>query len=236
MNLQPTTYNLQPGILYIVPTPIGNLEDITLRAVRILKEVDLVACEDTRHTKILLDHYQINTPTISYHQHSNIQKIGYLIKELKKGKNIALVSDAGTPGINDPGGLLVQEAIKENVQIISLPGAFAASVALSASGFPADRFLFLGFLPKKKGRQTMLRNLMKISQIDLYGVLVLYESPYRVLRTLQDLQLAIGNKEVVVGRELTKKFEEIKRGKIAEVITYFKNNNPKGEFVIIIKN
>jgi len=224
------------GILYIVPTPIGNLEDITFRAIKILKEVDLIACEDTRHTKILLDHYQITTPTISYHQHSKIQKISFLINKLKDGKNVALVSDAGTPGINDPGGLLVQEAIKNDVQVIALPGAFAASVALSASGFPADRFLFVGFLPKKKGRQTMLRNLMKISQVDLYDLLVLYESPHRVLKTLQDLQLAIGNKDVVVGRELTKKFEEIKRGKIAEVITHFKNNNPKGEFVIIIRN
>lgn len=224
------------GILYIISTPIGNLEDITFRAIRILKEVDLIACEDTRHTKILLDHYQINTPTISYHQHSKIRKIDFLINELKNDKKVALVSDAGTPGINDPGGLLVQEAISNGIQVIALPGAFAASVALSASGFPADRFLFLGFLPKKKGRQTMLRNLMKISSVDLYDALVLYESPYRVLRTLEDLQVAIGNKEVVVGRELTKKFEEIKRGKIGEVITHFKNNSPRGEFVIIIKN
>lgn len=231
--------NLKLGTLYIVATPIGNLEDITFRAIRILKEVDLIACEDTRRTKILLDHYQINTPTVSYHQHSRLQKIEYLIEKLKLGQKIALVSDAGTPGINDPGGLLIHEARKQcsnELKIIPIPGAFAASTALSVSGFASDRFLYLGFLPKKKGRQTVLRDLMKISKIDLYDVIVLYESPYRIIRTLQDLQVAIGNREVVIARELTKKFEEVLHVEISEAISYFQNTKPRGEFVICLKN
>jgi 16S rRNA (cytidine1402-2'-O)-methyltransferase len=223
------------GILYIIGTPIGNLEDITLRAIRILKEVDLIACEDTRHSKILLDHYQINTPTISYHQHSKLQKISYLIEQLKLGKNVALISDAGTPGINDPGGMLVSEALKNNIKIIPIPGASAIASALSIWGFAADDFLYLGFLPKKKGRQTLLRNLMKASALKLYQTIVIYESPYQLLRTLTDLQLVIGDKDVLVARELTKLFEENVRGKISEVIQYFQAHKPKGEFVIVIK-
>lgn len=223
------------GILYVVATPIGNLEDITLRALRILKEVYLIACEDTRHSKILLDKYAIKTPTISYHQHSKLQRVNNLIDFLKGGKDIALISDAGTPDIADPGGVLVAEAVKNGINVVPIPGPSAISASLSVCGMPANSFLFLGFLPKKKGRQTMLRNLMKLHSMELYDLIVLYESPYRLLRTLGDLQIVIGNKDVAVARELTKKFEEIARGKIFEVIEHFKHNKPRGEFVIIIR-
>lgn len=222
-------------MLYIVGTPIGNLEDITFRAIRILKEADLITCEDTRRSKILLNHYQINTPLISYHQHSKLQKINYIIEQLLNGKNIALISDAGTPGINDPGGILVSEAIKNNIKVVPISGVSALTSALSIWGFEADDFLYLGFLPKKKGRQTLLRNLMKASVLKLYKAIVLYESPYHLVRTLIDLQLTIGNKDVLVARELTKVFEENVRGKIGDVIQYFQNHSPKGEITIIIK-
>ena len=223
------------GTLFVVATPIGNIEDITLRALRVLKEVDLIVCEDTRRTKILLDQYAIKTPTTSYHQHSKLQKLNFIIKNLTIGKNIALVSDAGTPGIDDPGGLLVSEAIKNNLKVVPIPGPSALNTALSVCGFSAQSFLFLGFLPKKKGRQTILRNLMKISPLNLYDLLVLYESPYRLIRTLQDLQLVVGNREIVLARELTKKFEEIFHGNIVEAIKYFSQHQPKGEFTLIVK-
>lgn len=223
------------AILYVVATPIGNLGDITYRAVEILKTVGLIACEDTRHSKILLDKYQIKTPTVSYHQHSTINKIGYIINQLKSGKNVAIITDAGTPGISDPGSVLISEAVKNKIKVEPIPGSSAIITALSASGLPGHSFLFLGFLPKKKGRQTLFRNLMKASQLEIYDSVVIYESPYHLVRTLQDLQLVIGNKEVVVCRELTKKFEEIIRGQIHEVISHFQKQAPKGEFVIIMK-
>lgn len=231
------------GILYIVGTPIGNLEDITYRAVRVLGEVDLIACEDTRHTKILLDKYGIKKPLVSYHQHSQITKIDYLIGELKSGKNIALVTDAGTPGISDPGGYLIEKVleyysnkvIEGKIQIIPIPGPSAITTLLSISGMPTDSFLFLGFLPKKKGRQTLFRNLLKTSALKLYEVVIFYESPYRIAQTLKEFQLLVGNYDVVVGRELTKQFEEIYRGKISEAISYFDNKDNKGEFTVIVK-
>lgn len=224
------------GNLYVVATPIGNLEDITYRAVRILEEVDLIVCEDTRHSQIILARYEIKTRYISYHQHSKITKIDYIITELKSGKNVAMISDAGTPGICDPGGILVAEAMKNSIKIVPIPGPNAIVSLLSVSGFPANSFLFLGYLPKKKGRQTLFRNLMKAGNLELYQVIVLYVSPYQLQRTLADLQLVVGNKEMVIGRELTKKFEEIFRGKIHEAIEYFGKTVPKGEFVICIKN
>ena len=244
------------GILFVVATPIGNLEDITIRALNTLRDVDLIACEDTRRTKVLLNYYYIpvgtSTPSlplakrkgrsggkrlISYHQHSKLQKIDTIIEKLKNGEDVALVTDAGTPGINDPGGFLINEAIKRcnNLTIVPIPGPSALTTLLSVSGIKSDRFLFLGFLPKKKGRQTMMRNLMKIGNMDLYDAVIIYESPYRILRTLEDLQLVVGNKEVVIGRELTKKFEEIYRGSISQAIIYFKENEPRGEFVVVIK-
>jgi len=217
------------GTLYIVATPIGNLEDITLRALRILKEVDLIACEDTRVTKKLLDHYQIKTPTVSYHQHSQVGKINFLISQLKFGKNVALVSDAGTPGISDPGGLLVKAAVEQGVKVEAIPGPSALTYALSASGLSTDRFLFLGFLPHKKGRETLIKEIIASKQ-----TIVFYESVHRILKTLEQLKKFGLNREIVVGRELTKKFETIYRGRVDEVLEQLKNDSVKGEFAVII--
>ncbi len=214
-------------MLYIVATPIGNLNDITIRAIEVLKSVDFIACEDTRHTKILLDHYKIKTPTISYFQHSKVTKLNKLVSLLAEGKNIALVTDSGTPGISDPGQKLIFEAVNHKIEVVPIPGPVAAIAALSISGFKLSKFLFIGFLPKKKGRQTKLRELSKEKR-----VIVLYESPYRIIKTLNDLKEFLGDREVVLCRELTKKFEEVYRGEISEVLPQIK---PKGEFVIVIK-
>lgn len=214
--------------LYIVATPIGNLEDITLRALRILKEVDLIACEDTRRTGLLLSHYELNKPLVSFHQHSKLQKIDELIGELKSGKSIALVTDAGTPGVADPGGVLIAEAIKNKIRIEPIPGVSSITAILSVAGIAADKFLFLGYLPKKKGRQTLFENLKNIS----YPI-VFFESPHRIESTLKDFQAFLGDNEIIVGRELTKKFEEILRGRISEVLP---NIRPQGEFVCVLKN
>ncbi len=214
-------------MLYIVATPIGNLKDITYRAIEVLKLVDFIACEDTRHTKILLDYYKIKTPTISYFQHSKVTKLNKLVSLLAEGKNIALVTDSGTPGISDPGQKLIFEAVNHKIEVVPIPGPVAAIAALSISGFKLSKFLFIGFLPKKKGRQTKLRELSKEKR-----VIVLYESPYRIIKTLNDLKEFLGDREVVLCRELTKKFEEVYRGEISEVLPQIK---PKGEFVIVIK-
>jgi len=223
--------------LYIVATPIGNLEDISLRALRILKEVDLILCEDTRVTKKLLDRYQIKKPLLSYHQHSKLQKIDYIISLLKEGKNLALVSDSGTPGVSDPGNKLIEEVINklgEKVKIIPIPGPSALTCAASVSGFPMDRFLFFGFLPKKKKRKEVLREILESK----YPV-IFYESPYRILKSLKELKNAMSSeqraaKNIVVARELTKKFETIYRGKIDEVIEKIEKSPLKGEFVVIV--
>ena len=216
--------------LYIIATPIGNLGDITLRALEVLKDVDLILCEDTRVTKKLLNHYDINTPVESYHQHSNLKKIDYIKSLLKQGKNLALVSDSGTPGISDPGNKLVGELMSSelmsNVEIIPIPGASAIIAIASISGFPMDKFVFLGFPPHKKGRQKFFKELAEYK----YPV-ILYESPYRIIKTLKQLEEA-GKFDVVVGRELTKKFETIYRGKIKDIINKI---NPKGEFVIVVR-
>ena len=216
------------GTLYIVATPIGNLEDITLRALRILRDMDLIACEDTRRTGILLQHYDIRKPLVSYHQHSKLQKIDFLIDELKSGKNIALVSDAGTPGISDPGGVLIEQTIKNNIKVESVPGASSITMILSSANFNVDKFLFLGYLPKKKGRQTLLRE-----NATFPFPIIIFESPERIIRTLQEIREYWGDREVIIGRELTKKFEEIIRGKISKILNKIR---PQGEFVIIIKH
>ena len=216
------------GKLYVVATPIGNLEDITLRAVRILKEVDLSACEDTRRTSILLQHYGIKKPLISYHQHSKLQKVDRIIDELKSGKNIALVTDAGTPGISDPGGVLITEAIKNRIEVEPIPGPSSFAAILSVAGFYMDKFLYLGFLPKKKGKLTLIK---KIAASNV--PIVICESPYRIIETLKTIESIAGDREVVIGRELTKKFQEILRGRISEVIAKIR---PQGEFVIIINS
>ncbi|MDP3995684.1 MAG: 16S rRNA (cytidine(1402)-2'-O)-methyltransferase [bacterium] len=224
------------AILYIVATPIGNLEDMTKRALRILSEVDLILCEDTRVTKKLLEHYQISTPTLSYHQHSKIQKIDHIANLLKEGKSLALVSDAGTPGVSDPGNKLIEEITASGISldIVPLPGSSAAMAAASISGFNMDRFLFLGFPPVKKKRKKFFEEMMNSE----YPV-IFYESPYRIIKTLKDLQLGAESRnlqpKIVVCRELTKKFETIYRGNVADVIDRIEQGICKGEFVVVLE-
>jgi 16S rRNA (cytidine1402-2'-O)-methyltransferase len=217
------------GILYIVPTPIGNLEDITLRAIRVLKEVDLIACEDTRVTQKLLNHYEIKTQTVSYHKFSEKEKSTYLINQVIEGKNIALVSDAGTPLISDPGHELIKEADLNEIKIVPLAGASSVITALSAGMCDDGKFAFLGFLPKTFGEKEKL--LSKFTEINA----VVFESPNRLLSSLEDILKIEGDKNVVVARELTKFYEEIKRGKISELIDFYSKNHPKGEIVLIIE-
>ena len=221
------------GTLYIIATPIGNLEDITLRALRILKEVDLVACEDTRVTSKLLSHYNISKPLISLHHHSGQNQFEKIITELSSGKNVAYVSDAGTPGISDPGNKLVEAAINENIKVVPIPGATALAAIVSVSGIDMQSFVFLGFPPHKKGRETFFK---KVSAEEL--PVVYYDSPHRVLKNIELLENFSPEKHVIVGRELTKMFEEIVRGSTKEIKNYFESNPEKlkGEFAIIIHN
>ena len=220
----------EPGKLYLVPTPIGNLADMTYRGVEVLESVDLILAEDTRTSGVLLKHYHISTPAQSFHAHNEHKKVQEVIEKLIGGLSIAQISDAGTPGISDPGFLLVREALKNDIEIESLPGPTAFIPALIKSGFPSDRFVFEGFLPHKKGRQTRIEALKEESR-----TVILYESPHRLLKTLQQMMELLGNnREVSVSRELTKKFEETVTGAISEVITYFSNKSIKGEFVIVL--
>ncbi|MCF7803588.1 MAG: 16S rRNA (cytidine(1402)-2'-O)-methyltransferase [Candidatus Marinimicrobia bacterium] len=221
---------MDTGNLYIVATPIGNLADITYRAVRILSEVALVAAEDTRVTGRLLNEYGIETRMISYHDHNKEGKTPQLIERLLAGDDIAIVSDAGTPGISDPAFYLVREAIRNNIKCVPIPGPSAGISALVASGLPTDRWVFEGFLPKKKGRHTRLLEMAKESR-----TIVLYESKYRLVKTLEDIQEYWGDRQVVVGREITKKFEEFARGTCSEMTAHFNENSPRGEFVIIVE-
>ena len=220
-------------MLYIIATPIGNLEDITLRAINILSNSDLILAEDTRVTRVLLDRYNIKKEILSYHQHSGFKKIDHIIDLLKQGKNLALVTDAGTPAINDPGSFLVKEALKAipDLKIVPIPGPNAAIAALSISGFPTDEFVFLGFPPHKKGRQTFFKN---ISEID--STIVFYESKHRILKALDNLEKLseIGDREIMIARELTKQFETIYRGKLAEIKPKLTEKNLLGEFVVVI--
>ncbi len=221
---------MQQGILYVVPTPIGNLEDITLRAIRVLKEVDLIIAEDTRQSLKLLNHFEIKKTIQSYHMHNEHKVLQRYVDEILGGKNIALVSDAGTPAISDPGFLLVRECLKNNIKVDCLPGATAFVPALVKSGLPADSFCFEGFLPEKKGRQTMLKKLCEEER-----TIILYESPHRLLKTLKQFIEYFGAERLIsVSRELTKTFEETVNGTIQEVLTHFENNIVKGEFVIVI--
>jgi len=224
------------GTLFSVGTPIGNLDDITYRAIEILKFVDLIICEDTRHSRILFNKYNIKTKYISYHEHSKIIKREYILSQLIDGKNVAMISDAGTPGICDPGELLIEEVVKKGINVAPIPGPSAVVSALSVSGFPTERFLFLGYPPRKKGRQTFLRNITESANLKLYQTLVFYESPYRIIRSLEDFHLALGDMQVTVAREITKKFEEVFRGKLSDAIEYFKNKKILGEFAVCIKN
>ena len=214
------------GKLYIIATPIGNLKDITFRALEILKEADLILCEDTRVTKKLLEHYNIEKPVESYHQHSNLNKIEKIKELLKQGKNLALVSDSGTPGISDPGNKLIEE-IKDIAETIPIPGPSAIISAASISGFPMDKFVFMGFPPHKNKRKKFFKEVAEAK----YPV-ILYESPHRIIKTLKELN-EFGEFDIVVGRELTKKFETIYRGKISEIIPKIE---PRGEFVIVVNN
>ena len=218
-------------MLYLVPTPIGNLEDITYRAVRVLREVDLIACEDTRTSGVLLDHYDIGTPTTSYHNHNERDKTPQLLTRMRAGRKVALISDAGSPGISDPGFYLTRACWDEDIKVEALPGPTALVPALTASGLPSDRFVFEGFLPKKKGRQTRLTELATDPR-----TLVIYEAPYRLLRTLDDLIDHMGpDRPAAVARELTKKFEEIERGTLSEVRAYFAAYKKiRGECVVIV--
>ncbi len=217
--------------LYLIPTPIGNLEDITLRALRLLKEVDLILAEDTRTTSHLLRHYQIENQLQSFHIFNEHKTVSAFAEQIQAGKTIALVSDAGTPGISDPGFLLVRECVKLNIEVECLPGATAFVPALINSGLPCDRFLFEGFLPHKKGRQTRLLILAEMP-----CTVILYESPHRLLKTLEQLiEFFGGERQISVSRELTKLHEENARGTIEEVLNHFKTKSIKGEIVIIIE-
>lgn len=218
------------GILYIVPTPVGNLEDMTLRAIRVLSEADLILAEDTRTSSVLLKHYDIHKPLRSHHKFNEHKASQEVVNELLAGKNIALVSDAGTPGISDPGFFLARLCAAEGIEVQTLPGATACIPALVSSGLPCDRFCFEGFLPVKKGRQTLLQALAEETR-----TMVFYESPYRLVKTLEQFAQYFGeDRPCSVAREISKKFEEHRRGSIGSVLAHFKEIEPKGEIVIIV--
>lgn len=220
--------------LYIVATPIGNLSDITFRAIDALKSVDLILCEDTRKTRILLDRYQIKTPALSYHQHSKLEKINHIMDLLKQEKNLALVSDAGTPGISDPGNALIREIflnLGQAVKIVPIPGVSAMAAAASISGFPMDKFVFLGFPPIKKNKKRFLQEIL-----DSKYPVIFYESPYRIMKTLNELKAMNNELSLVVCRELTKKFETVYRGNIENAVKSVESDKIKGEFTIVIEN
>ena len=221
---------MTPGTLYVVATPIGNLEDMTLRALRVLKEVDLVACEDTRRTRTLLTHFGIHVPVTSYFEHNKLTKGEALLRTLRDGKSVALVTDAGTPGISDPGFLLVKAAREAGVTVVPIPGPSAVVAALSAAGVPADSFVFDGFLPVKPGRRLHRLETLKAMEMTV----VCYESPHRILASLEAIGQVFGAAQVVAARELTKQFEEIVRGTAAELRERFAAGPVRGEFTLII--
>ena len=217
--------------LFLVPTPIGNLEDVTFRGIRVLKESDFILAEDTRTSGKLLRHFEIETPMHSHHMHNEHKSVQKWVNEILTGQTIALITDAGTPAISDPGFLLVRECVKNNIEIDCLPGATAFVPALVNSGLPCDKFVFEGFLPQKKGRQTRLKLLAKEER-----TMVFYESPYRVLKTLRQFVEFMGeDRHISVSREITKRFEETVRGTVSEVLIHFENKDPKGEFVIVLE-
>jgi 16S rRNA (cytidine1402-2'-O)-methyltransferase len=222
--------NSTKGLIYIVSTPIGNREDITLRALRILKEVDLIAAEDTRHTGLLLRHYSIQKPLTSYFEGNELKKRDFILSKLKQGDRIALVSDAGTPGISDPGFRLIQLAIDNQIPVVPIPGPSAVIAALSVSGLPSDAFLFRGFLPHKmKKRKDLLKELE-----DARETLIFYESPHRISETLRDIYEVLGDREIVLTRELTKIYEEVLRGKVTEIQSQIGGRKLKGEISLLV--
>jgi len=219
-----------PGTLYVVATPIGNLADITQRAIQILKDVELIACEDTRHTRKLLQHFGINTKTTSYHEHNENQRGDELLDLLKQGSDIAVVSDAGTPAISDPGFRLVRSAIENEITVVPVPGPSALITALVAAGLPTDEFFFAGFLPARaSARQTRLRELASVP-----GTLIFYEAPHRLAATLKDAYETLGEREAVVARELTKLHEEVRRGRLSDLVEHYSQVEPRGEIVLLI--
>ena len=217
------------GILYIVATPIGNLQDITYRAVEILKNVSFIATEDTRHSRKLLSHFNINKSLISYFEHNELKRIPQIIKKINKGVDCALITDAGTPGISDPAYKLIRRAIDENIKVESIPGPNAVITSLTASGLPTDRFLFEGFLPNKKNRKSRLERLKKEN-----ATLIFFENPNRLRRTLKDIQMFLGDRPAVIAREMTKIHEEYIRGTVSQLISYTEKNKLKGECVLLI--
>ena len=217
--------------LYIVPTPIGNLEDITLRSINVLIDSDLVLCEDTRRSKILMSHYKINTQLKSFHKFNEHKEVDSIVEQIKEGKKISLISDAGTPGISDPGFLIVRTCIESEIEIECLPGATAFVPALINSGIPSDKFVFEGFLPVKKGRKTRLETLSNEKR-----TMIFYESPHKILKTLNDFKVNFGSKrKISISRELTKVYEENIRGTVEEVISFFGEKKIKGEIVIVVE-
>jgi 16S rRNA (cytidine1402-2'-O)-methyltransferase len=228
---------MNTGILYIVATPIGNLGDITFRALETLKKVDLVVCEDTRTSKKLLNHYEISTPTVSFYQNKKsggatkpIPKLDLIISELKSGKNLALITDAGTPGISDPGNQLTGKAVENNIAVIPIPGVSSLTALVSVAGIDLSKFIFFGFPPHKKGRETFFKKIISAEYPAIY-----FESPYRLIKNLELLKTLSEEKNIILGRELTKIFEQIVRGNTSEVLEYFEKNKDKikGEFVVI---
>ena len=222
-------------MLYIVATPIWNLEDITLRAINTLKEVDLIACEDTRTSSVLLNHYWIKKPLLSFHSHSWVTKIDKIMDYLQNWKKVALISDAGTPGISDPGYILIKEAILQNIEVVPIPWVTAFTTALMWSGMQMNHFLYLWFLPIKKGRQTLFKTLLERRESKLSETIVIYESVHRILKTLTELwEYFWADQKIVVARELTKKFEEFLRWSISEILLYFEENPSKLKWVFVI--
>ena len=218
------------GTLYIVSTPIGNLSDITFRAIETLKSADLIACEDTRHTKILLDRYNIKTPTTSYFQYNRIKKGDYIIDRIKDGKNVALVSDSGTPGISDPGAHIIKLAIERGIDVNAIPGPAGLISALILSGKPTNKFIFEGFLSNKsQARKNRLKILSEEKR-----TIIIYESPHRITKTLKDILEVFGDIKIACARELTKKFEEVLRDNVTALISHFEKIKPRGEFMIVI--
>ncbi|MCA9389372.1 MAG: 16S rRNA (cytidine(1402)-2'-O)-methyltransferase [Candidatus Magasanikbacteria bacterium] len=220
------------GLLYVMATPIGNLEDITLRALRVLKEADVIACEDTRVSKVLLNAYELKKDCLSLHQHSSMQKVGLLLDRVEKGEQAVYISDAGTPGMNDPGGKLVEAAFERGITVVPIPGASALTTAISACGFAMDEFHYVGFLPHKKGRQTLIKAIAERKAPTIF-----LESTHRIEKALVSLQEVLDEKRLIfVGRELTKKFETLYRGTVSEVIASLKETSLKGEFTIIVSS
>ena len=219
------------GLLYVVATPIGNLEDITLRAVRILREADVIAAEDTRHTRKLLAHLGIHTPLTSFHAHSGTACLERILRTLNEGKTVALVTDAGTPGIADPGQPLIAAAVENGIAVIPVPGPTASAAAVSIAGFPGSMFCFLGFLPRRSSRRK--RVLARVAELPFS--LVIYASPYRLVDDLAACQESLGSREIMVARELTKIHEEVLRGTIAEILNHFQEIEPRGEFTLVVR-